>query len=58
MNYYIGIDLVTSACNGILTNREGTILAEHSVSYPVISHACYLLRNTRESVIDIAAQCG
>ena len=23
-----------------------------------ISHACYLLRNTRESVIDIATQCG
>ena len=23
-----------------------------------ISHACYLLRNTRESVIDIASQCG
>ncbi len=23
-----------------------------------ISHACYLLRNTREGVIDIAAQCG
>lgn len=23
-----------------------------------ISHACYLLRNTRASVIDIAAQCG
>ncbi|MBO5042699.1 MAG: helix-turn-helix transcriptional regulator [Clostridia bacterium] len=23
-----------------------------------ISHACYLLRNTRESVIDIAIQCG
>ena len=23
-----------------------------------ISHACYLLRNTRESVTDIAAQCG
>ena len=23
-----------------------------------ISHACYLLRNTRTSVIDIAAQCG
>ena len=23
-----------------------------------ISHACYLLRNTRESVIDIAARCG
>jgi AraC-like DNA-binding protein len=23
-----------------------------------ISHACYLLRNTHESVIDIAEQCG
>lgn len=23
-----------------------------------ISHACYLLRNTRESVINVAAQCG
>ena len=35
MNYYIGIDLGTSSCKGILTNREGTVLAEHSVSYPV-----------------------
>ena len=35
MNYYIGIDLGTSACKGILLNREGTVLAEHSVSYPV-----------------------
>ena len=35
MNYYIGIDLGTSACKGILTNREGTVLAEHSVSYPI-----------------------
>ena len=35
MHYYIGIDLGTSACKGILTNREGTVLAEHSVSYPV-----------------------
>ena len=35
MNYYIGIDLGTSACKGILTNREGAVLAEHSVSYPV-----------------------
>ena len=35
MNYYVGIDLGTSACKGILTNREGTVLAEHSVSYPV-----------------------
>lgn len=35
MNYYIGIDLGTSACKGILLNREGDVLAEHSVSYPV-----------------------
>ena len=34
-NYYIGIDLGTSACKGILTDREGSILREHSVSYPV-----------------------
>lgn len=37
MNYYIGIDLGTSACKGILTNRDGQILGEHSVSYPVSS---------------------
>ena len=37
MNFYIGIDLGTSACKGILTDREGTILGEHSVSYPVSS---------------------
>ena len=35
MNYYIGIDLGTSACKGILTDRAGAILGEHSVSYPV-----------------------
>ena len=35
MNYYIGIDLGTSACKGVLTSREGAVLAEHSVSYPV-----------------------
>ena len=35
MSYYIGIDLGTSACKGILTDRTGTVLAEHSVSYPV-----------------------
>ena len=35
MNYYIGIDLGTSSCKGILTNREGAVLAEHSVGYPV-----------------------
>lgn len=37
MNFYIGIDLGTSACKGILTDREGRILGEHSVSYPVSS---------------------
>lgn len=35
MSYYIGIDLGTSACKGILLSREGTVLEEHSVSYPV-----------------------
>ena len=35
MNYYIGIDLGTSSCKGILTDREGSIIREHSVSYPV-----------------------
>ena len=35
MSYYIGIDLGTSACKGILLNREGTVVAEHSVSYSV-----------------------
>jgi xylulokinase len=35
MKYYIGIDLGTSACKGILTDREGHILGEHSVSYAV-----------------------
>ena len=35
MSYYIGIDLGTSSCKGILTDREGTVLGEHSVSYPV-----------------------
>jgi len=31
MNYYIGIDLGTSACKGVLTSREGatlTVLSE------------------------------
>ncbi len=37
MNFYIGIDLGTSACKGILTDREGRILGEHSVSYQVSS---------------------
>ena len=35
MNYFIGIDLGTSSCKGILLNRDGAVLAEHSVSYPV-----------------------
>lgn len=39
MNYYIGIDLGTSACKGILADREGHILRRHSVSYPVFCPA-------------------
>lgn len=35
MNYYIGIDLGTSSCKGILLNRNGAVLADHSVNYPV-----------------------
>ena len=35
MNYYIGIDLGTSSCKGILLNRSGAVLADHSVNYPV-----------------------
>ena len=37
MNYYIGIDLGTSSCKGILTDRSGRIYKESSVSYPVMS---------------------
>lgn len=37
MKYYIGIDLGTSACKGILTDKSGRVIAEHSVSYPVSS---------------------
>ena len=37
MNYYIGIDLGTSSCKGILTDRTGAVLGEHSVEYPVYS---------------------
>jgi len=36
MRYYIGIDLGTSSCKGILTDREGNIIREHSASYEVI----------------------
>ena len=35
MNYYIGIDLGTSSCKGILTDPTGAVLCEHSVSYDV-----------------------
>lgn len=35
--YYIGIDLGTSSAKGILTDRQGSILKEKSVEYPV----CY-----------------
>lgn len=35
MMLYIGIDLGTSSCIGILTDREGNFILEKSVSYPV-----------------------
>ena len=35
MDLYIGIDLGTSACKGILTNKKGEVLRTHSVGYPV-----------------------
>ncbi len=37
MNYYIGIDLGTSSCKGILTDRSGKVIKESSVSYPVLT---------------------
>lgn len=37
MNYYIGIDLGTSSCKGILADRSGNIHKESSVSYPVLT---------------------
>ncbi|MBR6918008.1 MAG: xylulokinase [Clostridia bacterium] len=37
MNYYIGIDLGTSSCKGILVDRSGKICNEKSVSYPVLT---------------------
>lgn len=37
MNYYIGIDLGTSSCKGILVDRSGKIYKELSVSYPVMT---------------------
>jgi len=32
---YIGLDLGTSSCKGILTDRSGAVLREHSVEYPL-----------------------
>ena len=36
MKYYIGIDLGTSSCKGLLVTADGGIVAEHSVEYPVL----------------------
>ena len=35
MNYYIGLDLGTSALKGLLVDERGTIIKESSASYPV-----------------------
>ena len=37
MNYYIGIDLGTSSCKGILADRSGKVIKESGVSYPVLT---------------------
>jgi len=36
MKYYIGIDLGTSSCKGILCDKLGNIHRQHSVDYPVL----------------------
>ena len=36
MNYYIGIDLGTSSCKGILVDEQGMIHRESSADYPVL----------------------
>lgn len=36
MNYYIGIDLGTSSCKGILTDNKGNIVAQSNNAYPVL----------------------
>ena len=35
MNYYIGIDLGTSSCKGVITDKLGNVYASHSVRYKV-----------------------
>lgn len=35
MNYYIGLDLGTSSCKGVIIDREGNVYGSHSVKYPV-----------------------
>ena len=37
MNYYIGIDLGTSSCKGLLVDRDGNIISSSSFDYEVYS---------------------
>lgn len=37
MNYYIGIDLGTSSCKGLLVDRDGNIISSSSFDYKVYS---------------------
>ena len=49
MNYYIGIDLGTSSCKGILADRSGKVINESSVSYPVLTpHEGWTEQDPRE----------
>ena len=36
MRYYVGIDLGTSACKGILVDKDGAIVREATAKYDVI----------------------
>lgn len=36
MKYYIGVDLGTSSCKGILCDKDGNILRQKAVDYPVL----------------------
>lgn len=37
MKYVLGIDLGTSSLKGVLVNPSGTVVAEHSVTYPLLT---------------------
>ena len=54
MNYYIGIDLGTSSCKGILCDKNGSIIKQYSVDYPVIYPADGWTEQNPEEWLDAA----